>query len=383
MLWFDGSDKEHIDESWFQNRFLGCFPREPHQVYSGGSSNVAWAGVQNQFFAMLTLPETPADRVTARRFELPPPTAAELEANPKRNKKPMGHQGGLIEGELVLAAGATAERNFTLYAGPKEYNTLSKIALERQNHLDVVMNFSGFFGFFAKGLLLSMNTIHNNLVVGYGLAIVFITVIIKLVFWPLTNASTKSMKRMAKLQPEMKALQEKYKDDPQKDAAQAPRVHEAEQGEPHGFLPAVAAADADLHRVLHHAPECDRAAWCRFPVDLRPVPPGHAVLPARPGDPLQLDAPDHGRHDALPGPVDSDDPGMDPVQQKMMRYMPLIFVLFLYSMSSALTLYWTVQNILSIVQTKLTRTDDDKPKPVAPAAPVASRPAAAPQKKKR
>jgi YidC/Oxa1 family membrane protein insertase len=77
------------------------------------------------------------------------------------------------------------------------------------------MGFTGFCGRFAKGLLLAMNQLHA-FGMSYGLSIVAITVIIKLLFWPLTQASTRSMKRMSALQPQMKALQEKYKEDPQK-----------------------------------------------------------------------------------------------------------------------------------------------------------------------
>src|SRR5439155_25018113 len=71
------------------------------------------------------------------------------------------------------------------------------------------------FGFFAKALLLSMNGLHA-LKIPYGLAIIVITIVIKLVFWPLTQASTRSMKRMQALQPQVKVIQEKYKDDPMK-----------------------------------------------------------------------------------------------------------------------------------------------------------------------
>jgi YidC/Oxa1 family membrane protein insertase len=70
-------------------------------------------------------------------------------------------------------------------------------------------------------------------------------------------------------------------------------------------------------------------------------------------------------------------PGMDPAQAKMMRYMPLMFMVFLYNFSAGLTLYWTVQNLLSIVQTKLTRT---RPEPVAPVKGPVLTP---PQKKKK
>jgi YidC/Oxa1 family membrane protein insertase len=73
-------------------------------------------------------------------------------------------------------------------------------------------------------------------------------------------------------------------------------------------------------------------------------------------------------------------PGMDPVQQKMMKYMPLLFLIFLYTFSSGLTLYWTVQNLLSILQTKLTKTAP--PAATTPAAPATS-PVLTPRPKKK
>jgi len=81
---------------------------------------------------------------------------------------------------------------------------------------DQVPPFYSFGGFFAKGLLLTMNWLHDVTKLGYGWVIVLITVLLKLIFWPLTAASTRSMKRMQALAPEVKALKEKYKDDPQK-----------------------------------------------------------------------------------------------------------------------------------------------------------------------
>src|SRR5437773_2808035 len=74
----------------------------------------------------------------------------------------------------------------------------------------------GWAGFFSQALLLAMNWLHQAIKLSYGWAIVAITVVIKVVFWPLTQASTRSMKRMQALQPQMKAMQEKYKDEPQK-----------------------------------------------------------------------------------------------------------------------------------------------------------------------
>jgi YidC/Oxa1 family membrane protein insertase len=76
-------------------------------------------------------------------------------------------------------------------------------------------------------------------------------------------------------------------------------------------------------------------------------------------------------------------PGMDPVQQKIMKYMPLMFMVFLYNFSAGLTLYWTVQNLLTIAQTKLTKTTSDS-QPAAPVkpVPVGPKPASGPKKRK-
>src|SRR5207247_234902 len=99
--------------------------------------------------------------------------------------------------------------------GPKEYQTLARIADRFSNNLDLVMNF-GWFGFVSKALLLAMNWLHHVLRFSYGWAIIAITIIFKVVFWPLTQASTRSMKRMQAFQPQMNAIKEKYKDDPVK-----------------------------------------------------------------------------------------------------------------------------------------------------------------------
>lgn len=360
LLWYDGDDKEMIADSWFQNRLLGCFPREPHTTYVGGRSNVFWGGVQNQFFTLLLIPEGPAYEIVSRRFDLPPPTQEDLEFNHKQNREPKGHQTALVYEGLTVPAGQSVERNFTIFAGPKEYTLLSSIAMREENGLDLVMNFSGFMGFFAKPLLLSMNALHGMTGMGYGLAIVVITVIIRLIFWPLTTASTRSMKRMAKMQPQMKAIQEKYKDDPAKSQKKVLEFMKENKVNPmgsclpmllqlpvfFGFYSMLQSAIelrgasflwiADLSRpdTLFYIPGID------MPFNLMPLIMGGTML-----------------YQAQLTPAS---PSMDPAQQKMMRYMPLLFMVFLYNMSSGLTLYWSVSNVLSITQTKLTRLKDEK-----------------------
>ena len=154
------------------------------------------------------MPKQPAQHIVALPVNLP------LLAT-KQSALPEGVQAALVYPAQLLAANSSVERQITLYAGPKEYRALALIGDQFNNHADYVMQF-GFFGFFAKGLLLAMNWLHDTTTLGYGWVIVMITVIIKVLFWPLTAASTRSMKRMQALAPELKALKEKYKDDLQK-----------------------------------------------------------------------------------------------------------------------------------------------------------------------
>src|SRR5439155_26700039 len=101
---------------------------------------------------------------------------------------------------LQLSAGQTVAREIHFFAGPKEYRTLARIADRFKNNADLIMNF-GWAGWFSKALLLSMNWLHQAFALSYGWAIIAITVLIKSLFWLLTAASTRSMKRMAALQP--------------------------------------------------------------------------------------------------------------------------------------------------------------------------------------
>ena len=95
------------------------------------------------------------------------------------------YEAALLYPAETVAPHQSIERQVYIFAGPKEYQTLARIASRFNNNIDLVMGYSGFFGFFAKALLLTMNWVHNGLSIGYGWAIILITVIIKVVFWPL------------------------------------------------------------------------------------------------------------------------------------------------------------------------------------------------------
>jgi YidC/Oxa1 family membrane protein insertase len=366
VYWYNRSKAQHVDESWFANRFMGCFPGTPRSTYIAGTDDVFWVAVHNQFFTLAMLPDQPAQQVIAVRTNLPPPSLDQIQMDSKVVRQPVGHLATLVYPGTNLAPGAVLERKFEIYAGPKEYNTLARLGAEKGNDLDLIMQYNGFFGFFAKILLLSMNGLHS-LGLSYGLAIIAITIIIKLGFWPLTTASTRSMKRMATLQPQMKAIQERYKDDPTKMNRKLMEFMKEHKVSPlGGCLPMLLQIPVffGFYRMILSATEL-RGARFLWACDLSQpdtlfVIPGTSIpfnlLPLLMGATMLWQA-------RLTPPS----PGMDPVQQKMMKYMPLMFLVILYNFSAGLTLYWTVQNLLTIAQMKLTKSKDAAAQVAAPA----------------
>jgi YidC/Oxa1 family membrane protein insertase len=367
---YDGVKKLNQPATWFDNRAMGCGPPNPREKFETGEMKIVWATAHNQFFALAAAPREPAGGLVSYRAELLP-NGTNHTANGPAAAVTHGFENHLTYRGAVLDAGGVLTREFDLYAGPKELQTLTKLGAQQKNNLDYIMDLEGFFGFFSKLLLLAMNALHDW-GLSYGWAIVAITVIIKLAFWPLTNASTKSMKRMAAVQPQMKELQEKYKDNPQKLNQKMMELWKEHKINPlGGCLPMLIQMPVffGFFFMIRTAIEL-RGAEFLWICDLStadsvffipgvnfPVNPMAILMAVTMVVQMRLT------------PMS---PTMDPVQQKMMKWMPLMFVVFLYNFSSGLTLYWTVQNILSIVQTKLTKTD---PPPAAtPAKPVASSP---------
>jgi YidC/Oxa1 family membrane protein insertase len=375
LWWHNGSSSKEINSSYFANLTLGCFPGTPRPEYRGEQTNIVWAAVNNQFFTLVLMPQTPAVDVVARKVNLPPPSAEELRQDPRAITKPAGYETALIYPALTLTTGQAIQREFHLFAGPKEYRTLAVISGRFNNKADLVMGFGGFFGFFSKALLLGMNWLHDKLILPYGWAIIAITIIIKTLFWPLTQASTRSMKRMQSLQPQMKAIAEKYKDDPAKRNQKTMEFMKQNKVNPMGgCLPMLLQMPVFIgfFYMIRSAIEL-RGASFLWVNDLS-QPDTLFLIPGLnfPVNPLPLLM---GVTMLWQSHLTPASPGMDPMQQKMMRYMPLMFLVMLYNFSAGLTLYWTVQNLLTIAQMKLTKTE-----PVAAPAATALTP---PQKKRK
>ena len=352
VLWYNGSGTEDVSAGWFANRTLGCIPGVPRTEYRG-ASNIVWVAAHNQFFALAAMPAPPAPAIVARKVDLPRPTGEEAQLVATNAALPQGFEAALVYPATTLVPGQGLERQINLFAGPKEYQTLARIADRFGNNLDLVMGYSGFFGFFAKALLLGMNWLHHTLRFPYGWAIVAITVIIKLIFWPLTQASTRSMKRMQALQPQMKAIQEKYKDDPVKMNRKVMEFMKEHKVSPlGGCLPMLLQIPVffGFYRMIQSAIELRGAPFLWVGDLSKPdtwfVIPGLSFIPfigvPGVGLPFNLLPLIMGATMLWQAHLAPPSPGMDPMQAKIMKYMPLMFMLFLYNFSAGLTLYWTV-----------------------------------------
>ena len=351
--WHNGEDMEDIDEGWFDNRTLGCIPGTPRAYFMSAGQPVKWVGIHNRFFAMTTMPTDGATGGRVYSIKTTHRLLNDPQDEDEQYVNPTGILASLQFDAKVLQPGERIVQQFTTYAGPKEYQVLEAHGQKYKNKVETVMGFDGFFGFFAKILLWAMSGIHSSLGLGYALCIIVITIIIKILFWPLTRASTVSMKRMAAYQPQMAEIREKYKDDKEKQNKRIMEfMREYKINPMGGCLPILIQIPVffGFFTMLRSAVElrgaeflwaCDLsqsdtiAHIAGFPINPLPMIMGVTML-------LQ----------ARMTPVS---PTADANTQKIMKYMPLMFIVILYNFSAGLTLYWTVQNMLSILQTKLTK----------------------------
>ncbi|HEY1788568.1 MAG TPA: membrane protein insertase YidC [Verrucomicrobiae bacterium] len=390
VMWYDGADIKTCSGTYFATNtsFLGVFPRTPKTEYREGNGNVLWTAAYNQFFALVAMPQTnqPAWQAVADPVTL-------AATNNQTGTPWVGVQAALVYPAETLVADQVVLRQITLYAGPKEFRTLEKIAGQFQNRADLVMNFgtgfAGFFGigsFFAKVLLLLMNALHDLLPksLSYGWIIVLLTVLLRLGFWHFTAKSMRSMKKMQALAPQVQALKEKYGSDPQKFTQKQMELWRENKVSPmSGCLPMLIQMPVFLgfFTMIRSAIEL-RGAHFLWVTDLT-KPDTIFIIPGLTFIPF-FSTPQGLPFNVLPllmvgvlvwqAHVQPPSPGMDPSQQKMMRYMPLIFLLFLYNYSAGMALYMTVSTSMGILQTRLIKT--------APAAPPPSPLAPQPKKKK-
>jgi YidC/Oxa1 family membrane protein insertase len=387
-MWYDGDKSHETLSAYFDNRTMGCFPGTPKTEYRAGASNVVWVAAHNQFFGLLAMPQTPALQVVSRAVEMPRPTEGRFSYPDKPLRK--GFETTMTYSATTLTPGQSQEQHVSMFIGPKEYRTLASIANQYNNNADKAMGF-GFFGFFSKGLLLIMNWLHTALSIPYGWAIIVLTVLLKIVFWPLTAASTRSAQKMAALAPQLTALKEKYKAEPAKFSQKQMEFFRENKINPvAGCLPMLVQLPVffGLFMMLRTAIEL-RGASFFWAMDLSKtdtlfVIPGVSFIPfmsTPEGLPINLLPLLYIASAIWQTHITPMSPTMDATQQKLMRWMPLMFLLFLYNFSSGLALYMTVNNLLTILQTWLMKRNQP-PVPVVAVAAKASVLTPASKKKK-
>jgi YidC/Oxa1 family membrane protein insertase len=309
--------------------------------FIAGGGPVVWATVSNQFFAAILTPDQPAAGLLIRRVKL-------LSALPDENRNAYGLTSATQFDLAPLVAKGESKLGADFYVGPKEYRRLSNSDVFKMNQ-DKVMQF-GFFKYFSQILLTLMTWIHGwfpNAAWAWGYAIVLTTLTLKIVFVPFTLAASRSAKRMQKIQPEMQAVREKFKDNPQKLQAATMELFKKHKVNPMGgclpilitipffmgffqmlqstaelrFQPFLWAADLSGPDTI--------AQVFGLPVNIMPILMGATMV-------IQMHL--------TPSPT------TDNAQAKMMKFMPYVFALFCYNFSCALALYSTINGIFTIGQ---------------------------------
>jgi YidC/Oxa1 family membrane protein insertase len=285
----------------------------------------SFAGIADTYFTAVFLPESsgPVETVT---FSDHVPTAHEQKA----------------EAMIGTAVGGSGANRFNLFVGPKDLNLLKHVSPK----LEQVVNF-GWLGFLAKPLFLMVNWFNNSFVHNYGWAIVIVTIIINFILFPLKISNMKSMRKMQALQPQIAAINEKYKNIGLRDPKKAEQNQEV-MGlyKKHGVNPMGGCVPMLLqipfffafYTVFTVSAEMRGATWL-WVTDLSQ--PEHLPIKILP---IVMIASQFWMQKMTP------QANVDPAQQRMMMFMPLVFGFMFYNFPSGLVLYYLTSNLVSMGQ---------------------------------
>lgn len=317
---------------------------------------VVWAAAKNQFFSSIYTGDTSGFSTTTRRVELPP-----FEGSSKANE---GLNGVVSYTLPAMTAGGAAVLGGDFYVGPKEYDRLRAFEQDQAE----VMQFAPYFfskiflsGIVGPVLNLTMVTMHGW-VGNWGVAIILMTLLLKIVTLPFTLAASRSAKRMAKLQPMMKEVRAEYKDQPQKLNEATLKIFKENKVNPMGgclpiliTMPLFVAFFAMLQGTAElrftsflwtsdlSAPDTIwRLPFMNLPLNIMPLLMGATMVYQMRLTPT---------------------PTTDNAQAQMMKYMPIVFTLICYNFAAALALYSTINGVFTIAQQVIVNktTKDDTP----------------------
>ena len=240
---------------------------------------------------------------------------------------------GFVSPAVNLSAGEQATISADFYAGPKIQDRLKEIS----PGLELTVDY-GFLWFIAQPLFWVLSLIHS-LVGNWGWSIILLTILIKLVFFPLSATSYRSMANMRRVAPKLQALREQYGDDRQKMSQGMMELYKKEKINPlGGCLPILVQMPVfiALYWTLMESVEMRQAPWIGWITDLSLKDP-YFILPILMGASMFI------QQQLNPTPP-------DPMQAKVMKMLPIIFTFFFLWFPAGLVLYWVVNNILSIAQ---------------------------------
>ena len=309
---------------------------EDKNIYNG---ELKWIVVQNRYFMSCIIPEMATD-ASMRLF---------LEDNTVLENQ-------FVQPESVISPGTQRVFGFFLFMGPRSTKVLNKIGYE----LDKAINF-GMFDVLAKPCLWLMNFLYDHFIANFGIAIIILTTLIKLVMWPLGTKSYKSMNEMKKIQPLVMELKEKHKNDKKKMNEATMALYKTYKVNPvGGCLPMILQIPVffALYRMLYEAIELRHAPFFGWITDLsapdRLFDFGFAIPFMQPPYGIPVLTIIMGATMFLQQKLS---PAMgDPSQAKIMQLMPIVFTVIFINFSSGLVLYWLVNNVLSISQQYYTTT---------------------------
>jgi len=279
------------------------------------TENIVWTSIQSKYFLDVIVPlQDSADQVRLSR-----------EKDLIRNT--------LETGFFTLQPGGAQQFEYFLFFGPKELDIL-----KAENHqLEKAIDF-GFFQILSKPLL-QVLTFFYGFLHNYGLAIILLTIIIKILFWPLTHKSYASMKSMQKLQPEMQKLRERFKSDKERLNKELMALYKEHRVNPMGgCLPMLVQIPVfiALYKVLLDSIALRHAPFAFWLTDLSAKDPYYIT-------PLLMGASMFVQQKLTPV-------SGDPMQAKIMTFLPVVFTFMFLNFPSGLVIYWLVNNLLTIVQ---------------------------------
>lgn len=296
--------------------------------------SINWLAIQDRYFIMSLIPKSMGE--------------SDIHLTYDEKTEVIGTNLTMNTGEIT--PGAVKELSYGIYAGPKNTSALKNIG----NDMDKVIDF-GMFDVLAKPCLYMMNLIHDNVIKNYGIAIILLTILFKLILWPLGTKSYKSMNDMKKLQPLVNEIRQKHASNKQKLNEEMMNLYKTYKVNPlSGCLPllvqmpiffafykmlysAIELRHAPFFGWIHDLSAPDRLFHFNFVIPYFEPPTGIPVLTLLMGGSMFL------QQKMSP-------PAGDPAQAKMMMLMPLFMTFIFLNFSSGLVLYWLVNNIVSIIQ---------------------------------